>query len=143
MTWLNFGFRWLGNFALVIRRLFAFTLLLALASGPLLRLAVLGDYVLRFERYAAACENLARPEMQCNGSCQLSKKLKAIENQGAPEPLSAEWLKLKVSEFTVAATLTVPASPRSMDRCVRTVVPRRLGTPTDAIANLVPPPKLG
>jgi hypothetical protein len=127
----------------MIRRLLAAAVLLALASGPLLRLAVVSDYVVRNEVYLAACENLARPEMQCNGSCQLSKKLKAIEDQGAPEPLSAEWLKLKVSEFTVAATLTVPASPPSLDRFVRTVVPRRLGTPTDAVMNMVPPPKIG
>ena len=83
----------------MLRRLIALTVLLALASGPVLRMAVVGDYLVRFETYAAACENLARPEMQCNGSCQLSKQLKAIEDQGAPDPLSAEWLKLKIGEF--------------------------------------------
>jgi hypothetical protein len=143
VTWLNFGFRWLGNFALVIRRLFAFTLLLALASGPLLRLAVLGDYVLRFERYAAACENLARPEMQCNGSCQLSKELRSIEERGAPEPLSAEWLKLKISEFTVAEAVANVVFTFEVATARDFVVPQTSGQPSGAFGTLTPPPKIG
>lgn len=127
----------------MIRRVLALTLLLALASGPLLRLAVVGDYVLRFERYAAACENLARPEMQCNGSCQLSKELRAIEEGGAPAPLSAEWLKLKISEFTVANAYTLEVMASNAGTAREFVVPQTSGQPAGAIGTMVPPPKIG
>jgi hypothetical protein len=127
----------------MIRRLLALTLLLALASGPLLRLAVVGDYVLRFERYAAACENLARPEMQCNGSCQLSKELRAIEEGGAPEPLSAEWLKLKISDFTVAEAPGFAVFAFEVGTVRDFVVPQTSGQPSGAFGTLVPPPKIG
>ena len=127
----------------MLRRLIALTVLLALASGPVLRMAVVGDYLVRFETYAAACENLARPEMQCNGSCQLSKQLKAIEDHGAPDPLSAEWLKLKIGEFTVAAPLNPKYDFWRSTDCPKWYVPATLGKTTAAFGTLVPPPKIG
>lgn len=127
----------------MLRRLIALTVLLALASGPVLRMAVVGDYLVRFETYTAACENLARPEMQCNGSCQLSKQLKAIEDQGAPDPISAEWLKLKIGEFTVSGPLNPGMVLWKNVMYSQWHVPATLGKTTDAFGTLVPPPKIG
>jgi hypothetical protein len=142
VTWIIFWCCSNDNFARMLRRFIALTVLLAMASGPLLRMAVVGDYIIRLDTYTAACENLARPEMQCNGSCQLSKQLKAIEDQGAPEPLSAEWLKLKVGEFTVLGngfdSFIAAVCPATIDLHVPSV----LGMPLDAFAELLPPPKL-
>lgn len=123
----------------MIRRVLALALLLALARGPLLRLAVVGDYVLRFERYAAACENLARPEMQCNGSCQLSKELRAIEEGGVPAPLSAEWLKHKISEFAVSDTYALGVMAFNAGTAREFVVPQTSGQPAGAFGTLVQP----
>ena len=48
---------------------------------------VVADYYTNTAKYAANCENKARPQMHCNGKCQMIKKLqqeerKDQENQG-------------------------------------------------------------
>ncbi|MFM8565906.1 MAG: hypothetical protein ACKOBQ_07145 [Bacteroidota bacterium] len=127
----------------MLHRLVAMFTLVALASGPLLRMAVVGDYLVRKEAYAAACVNLSRPEMQCNGTCQLSKQLKAIEEQGAPNPLSSEWLKLKIGEYTIFK----PLSPSFIVWCSfpgeLKHIPSTIGKPIEAFGSVVPPPKIG
>jgi hypothetical protein len=39
------------------------------------------DYYLNTESFAVNCENKAKPQMHCNGQCQMVKKLKQEENK--------------------------------------------------------------
>lgn len=64
-----------------IKRLIAFTLLLAFLAGTFSRLFVVADYYAFTSKYAKKCVNKARPAMHCNGKCQMMKKLKAEEKQ--------------------------------------------------------------
>ena len=50
------------------------------------------DFVERF------CENKARPELQCNGKCVLSKML-AKKEQEERKPLNFDWLRTETILF--------------------------------------------
>ncbi len=39
------------------------------------------DYYVNTESFAANCENKAKPQLHCNGQCQMVKKLKQEENK--------------------------------------------------------------
>jgi hypothetical protein len=47
------------------------------------------DYLVEKKEYIARCENKARPQMHCNGKCQLMKKIRAQQDkeQGRPPEL--------------------------------------------------------
>lgn len=66
----------------MIRRLIAFTLLLALLSSILSKLFVYAEFKSN-QAYIAAtlCENRDRPELNCEGKCYLMKKLKDAEHK--------------------------------------------------------------
>ena len=66
----------------MIRRLIAFTLLLALLSSILSKLFVYAEFKSN-QAYIAAtlCENRDRPELNCEGKCYLMKKLKDAEDK--------------------------------------------------------------
>lgn len=44
------------------------------------------DYKANTNAYALNCENKARPQMHCNGQCQLMKKLKKEEKKDQENP---------------------------------------------------------
>ena len=69
-------------FAAMIRRLIAFTLLLALLSSILDKLFVYAEFKSN-QAYIAEnlCENRDRPELNCKGKCYLMKKLKDAEDK--------------------------------------------------------------
>jgi hypothetical protein len=48
--------------------------------------AIMGDYYLNTSAYAKNCINKARPQMHCNGKCQMMKKLKQEEKKSAQSP---------------------------------------------------------
>lgn len=66
---------------MLIKRLIAFTLLLAFIAGTFSRLWVVADYYAFTSKYAKNCVNKARPTLHCNGKCQMMQKLKAEEKQ--------------------------------------------------------------
>lgn len=44
------------------------------------------DYYRNNARYAAICENKAKPALKCNGKCQLQKKIKQEEEKNKQNP---------------------------------------------------------
>ncbi|HVZ24824.1 MAG TPA: hypothetical protein VG842_02155 [Sediminibacterium sp.] len=86
-------------------------LLLSLVGQVFQRLAIVTSYYLDTEAYAKNCVNKARPQMHCNGKCQLMKRLKQEENKDkqAPERRSFqdEVLSSK-SFFLTIAPIVLP-----------------------------------
>jgi hypothetical protein len=64
-------------------RLFTCFILMAFLVQSFSRTWVVADYWLNTGYYAARCENKARPEMHCNGKCQMMKKIRAEERKDA------------------------------------------------------------
>jgi len=44
------------------------------------------DYTTNTKTYAQNCENKAKPKLQCNGKCQMVKKLQQEEKKDAENP---------------------------------------------------------
>lgn len=59
-------------------------LLLAFASPLITKSILLCDYYTDYSDYLVHCKNKAKPELQCNGKCQLAKEFQKIET-GNPE----------------------------------------------------------
>ena len=71
---------------MLLQRTIAFLLLLAFFTSTFSRLFVVADYYVNTERYYAKCVNKARPQLKCNGKCQMSKKIQAEENKEQKNP---------------------------------------------------------
>lgn len=56
-------------------------LLFSFAACTFCRAVILLDYYSNTVAYAKNCENKARPQMHCNGKCQMMKKLQQQENE--------------------------------------------------------------
>lgn len=73
---------------------------IAIGLKTVLPLYIYADFKLRqAEITAAFCENLDKPELECNGQCHLKKEIaKAVETpnpnkaQTLPEPETLQWL---------------------------------------------------
>jgi hypothetical protein len=71
------------------------------------------DYKINLEKYAKNCVNKARPMLQCNGKCQLAKKIREEETKkqqdaekAAPKidySLSSKHFFLSVNHFETKA----------------------------------------
>ena len=61
-------------------------MLIALISQTFSMAMVMGDYLLRTESYAALCINKDKPEMHCNGHCQMTKKMQEENNSDKNNP---------------------------------------------------------
>lgn len=102
----------------MIRRLIAFTLLLALLSSILFKLFVYAEFKSN-QAYIAAtlCENRDRPELNCQGKCYLMKKLKDAEDKEKKQENQAQK-KASVDLFFLnetaapALVITVPAKKK-------------------------------
>ena len=102
----------------MIRRLIAFTLLLALLSSILSKLFVYAEFKSN-QAYIAAtlCENRDRPELNCQGKCYLMKKLKEAEDKEKKQENQAQK-KASVDLFFVnepaapVLLMTVPAKKK-------------------------------
>lgn len=71
--------------------LFAFLILLP----SLVKVVIVGNYLVQYERYATElCENQDKPELACNGKCQMMKELNESE-QNAPVAPSLPEFKVK------------------------------------------------
>ncbi|HMU47272.1 MAG TPA: hypothetical protein PKC72_12950 [Chitinophagaceae bacterium] len=70
----------------MIKQILAFLLLVAFATQTFDRAFFIFDYLLETKSYAKNCENKAKPQLHCNGKCQLMKKLKAEENRDKSNP---------------------------------------------------------
>lgn len=61
-------------------------MLLSLLLQTFQGFAIVGDYYLNTSAFAKNCINKARPQMHCNGKCQMMKKLKQEEKKSAQNP---------------------------------------------------------
>ncbi|MEY4458939.1 MAG: hypothetical protein RIT38_144 [Bacteroidota bacterium] len=62
-----------------MKNVFAFFLLLILLTQTFSRSLALADYMVNLEAYKKACINKAKPKLQCNGKCQMLKKVNQQE----------------------------------------------------------------
>jgi hypothetical protein len=100
--------------------LFTGLVLLAFIAQSFSRTWVVADYWLKTGYYAARCVNKSRPELHCNGKCQMMKNLRAEEKKDAesqerlsqkfdPAPLSSKHF---FSDLTISTIrLGLPALP--------------------------------
>jgi hypothetical protein len=67
----------------LMRYLLVILLMGAFALQNFQRLAIVLDYYSNQRAYAVLCENRNKPQLHCNGKCQMMKKLKAEEKNDA------------------------------------------------------------
>ncbi len=79
-------------------RVSAYILLLSLALPFLSKTAGIAKYLISYDAYLAACENIDRPEVQCNGTCQWAKE-HAEKNHTPTPPIIPESLKVEIAVF--------------------------------------------
>jgi hypothetical protein len=70
---------------------YAITILLltALIAQTFSRSLAMADYMVNLEAYKKSCINKARPKLNCNGKCQMLKKMKTQQGEteaNAPAP---------------------------------------------------------
>lgn len=67
------------------------------------------DYLINTQNYIASCENKNKPEMDCNGHCQMAKKMDSSQDQNTQAP----QIQLKLSEVVLysneSLSLTAPS----------------------------------
>lgn len=94
---------------MVIHKSIAFLLLLAFFTSTFSRLFVVADYYVNTERYYKNCENKARPQLKCNGKCQMAKKVQEEEKKEQKNPGMKFDLKSEVC--TIYASTILQPSP--------------------------------
>jgi hypothetical protein len=81
-------------------------LLAALMAQTFSRSIAMADYMVNLEAYKKACINKAKPKMQCNGKCQMLKKVKKQEGDSEA---SAPVLKLNHLEVVLSSKSFFPS----------------------------------
>jgi hypothetical protein len=74
------------------------------------RAAVVASYYTNTAAYAKNCENKAKPQLHCNGKCQMMKKIKEEENKDKENGQRKSWQDEVLSSksfFTVVNTFSV------------------------------------
>ena len=70
----------------LLKKTAALLLLLCCMAQAFSGAAMLGGYYINNTAYLRNCENKARPQLHCNGRCQLLKKMKQEEKKDAQSP---------------------------------------------------------
>jgi hypothetical protein len=81
-------------------------LLAALMAQTFSRSIAMADYMVNLEAYKKACINKAKPKLQCNGKCQMLKKVKKQEGDSEA---SAPVLKLNHLELVLSSKSFFPS----------------------------------
>lgn len=71
---------------IIYRYFFAILLFAAFFAQTFDRAFIVLDYYTHVSEYAKNCENKDKPEMHCNGKCQMMKKLKEEDKQDHQNP---------------------------------------------------------
>ena len=85
---------------------FIILLLTALMAQTFSRSIAMADYMVNLEAYKKACINKAKPKLQCNGKCQMLKKVKKQEGDSEA---SAPVLKLNQLEVVLSSKSFFPS----------------------------------
>jgi hypothetical protein len=81
-------------------------LLAALMAQTFSRSIAMAAYMVNLEAYKKACINKAKPKLQCNGKCQMLKKVKKQEGDSEA---SAPILKLNHLEVVLSSKSFFPS----------------------------------
>ena len=100
---------------------------------------IVADYYINTASFAKNCENKARPKLQCNGKCQMMKKLKAQEKkeqQGPERKSSYKNISISSKSFFIAVE-AVSFLPPVFYAILNS------DTPVDRTSGIFRPPKTG
>ena len=70
----------------MLKKTITLLLLLCCMAQTFSGAAMLGGYYINTAAYLRNCENKSRPQLHCNGRCQLLKKMKQEEKKDAQSP---------------------------------------------------------
>lgn len=124
----------------IYRQLSALMLFAAILAQTFSKSFVMADYYANTSKYAKICENKARPEMHCNGKCQMMKKLQQEEkkDQESPERKLENNTEIIVSTKSFFATVSAQGliiiKPKRM-------WPSSEGNPIDRSFDILRPPQ--
>jgi hypothetical protein len=76
------------------------------------RSIAMADYMVNLEAYKKACINKAKPKLQCNGKCQMLKKVKKQEgdSEASAPVLKFNQLEVVLSSKSFFPILTIIAT---------------------------------
>ena len=99
-----------------MKKLLAILLLFTISTQWIVKLGVITDWKINQEYIAkTSCVNRNKPQLECNGKCQLQKRLKELDSQtNSKETLPIQKLKLLEFENFVSNTSFKLEEPYSM-----------------------------
>ena len=90
------------------KKIIAWILLMAFGTQTFGNNLFLLDYQINKARFAKNCVNKARPQMHCNGQCQLMKKLRQQQKKEEQNPERKLENRTEVLSFSSSFTTDVP-----------------------------------
>jgi len=85
-----------NNFANMFRKITATILLMAFVCQTFASPFIILDYFVNTAAYTRNCINKAKPKLQCNGKCQMMKKIQGKEKKEQQNPERKADLKEQV-----------------------------------------------
>lgn len=96
----------------MLKRLTAILLILALSFQFLIKIGVVGYYIVNQNYITQAfCINKNKPELECNGKCHLSKQLAKQEQQANKFPSSVKEIQETILFFESPVLIANPSFP--------------------------------
>jgi hypothetical protein len=80
-------------------KIVAFFLLITFFAQTFSKGLIVANYYTNTQAYVKNCINKARPQMHCNGKCQMMKKLKQEENKDSQNPDRKNEVKIDLLFF--------------------------------------------
>lgn len=120
-----------------MQKIIAFILLVAFLGQTFNQGWYYLDYLVEKREYMKRCENKARPQLHCNGKCQLMKKIQALQEkeQGQPPELKlAAKLEIVAPVYRLSLSL-----PDTQDNTINFIA-RTIGSPIHRSDSLFHPP---
>lgn len=89
-------------------------LLIAFVLQSFSQVLIMGDYLINIQDYIASCVNKDKPEMHCNGQCQMAEKMQEENNNDKNNPQT----NLEISVVYFVADFYAPeiSAPISYDK---------------------------
>lgn len=108
---------------------------------PMYRISILANFYLNRDYIAEVlCINKDKPELQCAGSCHLSKQLQQADEQEKEIPV-AQLQKAEILYLASAFTFTHPTFQKIYLQ--KSPLPERQAVQAGFLACLLQPPQLG
>jgi len=123
----------------VLKQVIAFVFLTAVAIQTFDRAFIMLDYYTNTSRYAKDCENKAKPQIHCNGKCQMMKKLKQEEKKDQQNP---ERKSENKKEYVLSSKSFFPVLSEIICEHKIFFLPYRLGNTIKMPRSIFHPPDL-